>query len=349
MHQPGQTYGVGDVLPNILLRDCTGVEFAVGDPRIAGDPVVIVSDCGDAPAQAPGEDAYGALQSAGAHLLRVVSGAPRPADEADPVYFDPENQLPQMFGFSQPSIIVISPSYRVEAILPDSALEAARALAAAHGGKETMRLGAGVAPVLVIPDVLDKPLIDRLIAYWNDSEPEMGAVSDAKGAAEGGAMRLEVKRRADVMVAEKQLFLDVKDRIQRCVIPMMQRAFGFECANMEALRVGCYDSADKGCFRRHRDNTTRFSAPRKFAMSLNLNTGEYEGGRLNFPEFGKSDYEAPPGAAVVFSCSLLHEAMEVTAGRRFALFTFFTDKEGVKMMAELRRQNPDVRAKVAIN
>ena len=29
------------------------------------------------------------------------------------------------------------------------------------------------------------------------------------------------------------------------------------------------------------------------------------------------------GGAVIFSCSLLHEAMPVTAGRRFAIFGFF--------------------------
>ena len=50
---------------------------------------------------------------------------------------------------------------------------------------------------------------------------------------------------------------------------------------------------------------------RRFAVSLNLNTGDYEGGCLRFPEFGPHLYVAPAGGAVVFSCSLLHE--EATA------------------------------------
>ena len=58
--------------------------------------------------------------------------------------------------------------------------------------------------------------------------------------------------------------------------------------------------------------------------SLNLNTGDYEGGHIRFPEFGQQLYQPPRGGGIVFSCSLLHEALPVTKGRRFALFTFFT-------------------------
>ena len=47
-------------------------------------------------------------------------------------------------------------------------------------------------------------------------------------------------------------------------------------------------------------------------MTLNLNTGGYEGGALWFPEFGRQLYAPEAGGAVVFSCSLLHEALPVT-------------------------------------
>ena len=47
-------------------------------------------------------------------------------------------------------------------------------------------------------------------------------------------------------------------------------------------------------------------------MSLNLNAGEYEGGFLRFPEYGPNLYMPETGCAVVFSCSLLHEALAVT-------------------------------------
>ena len=61
---------------------------------------------------------------------------------------------------------------------------------------------------------------------------------------------------------------------------------------------------------------------RRFALTLNLNTEEYEGGELIFPEYGPHKYRPSSGGAVVFSCSLLHEALPVTKGRRFALLTF---------------------------
>ena len=57
-------------------------------------------------------------------------------------------------------------------------------------------------------------------------------------------------------------------------------------------------------------------------MSLNLND-DYEGGLLRFPEFPGPVYRPAAGDAVVFSCTLLHEATPVTAGRRFGLFGFF--------------------------
>ena len=53
-----------------------------------------------------------------------------------------------------------------------------------------------------------------------------------------------------------------------------------------------------------------------------------------FAEFGRERYEAEAGGAVIFSCNLLHEALPVTRGRRFAVFTFFADAAG----AALERQ-----------
>jgi hypothetical protein len=41
------------------------------------------------------------------------------------------------------------------------------------------------------------------------------------------------------------------------------------------------------------------------------------------------------GEAIIFSCSLLHEATPVTAGTRFALLSFFYNDEDAK----LRQQN----------
>jgi predicted 2-oxoglutarate/Fe(II)-dependent dioxygenase YbiX len=149
-----------------------------------------------------------------------------------------------------------------------------------------------------------------------------------------------MKRRRDVVVDDLPLYERLRERVGRRVLPEIRRAFGVQISQMEAPRVGCYDASDGGWFRRHRDNTTKFTAHRLFAMSLNLNTSEYEGGALRFPEYGRLTYSPPAGGAVVFSCSLLHEALPVTSGRRFGVFTFFHDAAGearVKALIEAER------------
>ena len=45
-------------------------------------------------------------------------------------------------------------------------------------------------------------------------------------------------------------------------------------------------------------------------------------GGLRFPEYGPHLYRPEAGAALIFSCSHLHEVLNVTAGRRFVLLSF---------------------------
>jgi hypothetical protein len=55
-------------------------------------------------------------------------------------------------------------------------------------------------------------------------------------------------------------------------------------------------------------------------MSLNLNTEEFTGGELRFPEFCDQRYR--PDTAMAFSSALLHEALEVEGARRLVLIAF---------------------------
>ena len=63
-------------------------------------------------------------------------------------------------------------------------------------------------------------------------------------------------------------------------------------------------------------------------FALQLPEHPRDGGDLRFPEFGSRTYRPPTGGAVVFSCSLLHEATPVTRGRRYAFLPFFFDEAG---------------------
>lgn len=167
---------------------------------------------------------------------------------------------------------------------------------------------------------------------------------EANGGVESGFMR-EVngktvgvmdhahKRRCDYTVVDPELIRAAQSRFMRRVVPMIERCYQFKVTRMERYIVGCYDGASGGHFRAHRDNTTKGTAHRQFAVSVNLNA-DFDGGEVSFPEFGPRSFKAPPGGAVVFSCSLLHAVSPVTRGRRYAFLPFLYDEAAAAIRAE---------------
>ena len=138
------------------------------------------------------------------------------------------------------------------------------------------------------------------------------------------------KRRKDVLVTDAAIVAAAQERFRRRVVPMIQRAHQFKVTRMERYLIGCYAAEDAAHFRAHRDNTTRGTAHRRFAVSVNLNE-DFDGGEVSFPEYGPRGFKAPTGAAVVFSCSLLHAVSTVTRGRRFAFLPFLYDDEAARI------------------
>jgi predicted 2-oxoglutarate/Fe(II)-dependent dioxygenase YbiX len=183
------------------------------------------------------------------------------------------------------------------------------------------------APVLIVPRVFEPAFCRTLIAlYEAQGGGESGFMRDVGGKTVG-LLDAGHKRRKDAIIEDEALQGQFRARIVARLVPEIQRAFAFKATRIERYIVACYDSAEQGFFRAHRDNTTLGTAHRKFAVTINLNTGEYEGGDLCFPEFGPQTYRAPLGGAVVFSCSLLHEARPVTRGLRYATLPFLYDDE----------------------
>jgi len=186
------------------------------------------------------------------------------------------------------------------------------------------------APVLILPRVFEPDLCRRLIqAYEADGGQASGFMRDVDG-----KTRLILdpahKQRSDHELADLALRQAVAGRIRDRLVPEVAKAFQFQATRMERYLVGCYDAAEGGHFRAHRDNTTAGTAHRRFAVTINLNAEDYEGGDLSFPEFGPRRYRAPTGGAVVFSCSLLHMVDPITAGRRFAFLPFLYDEAAAK-------------------
>jgi predicted 2-oxoglutarate/Fe(II)-dependent dioxygenase YbiX/peroxiredoxin len=210
----------------------------------------------------------------------------------------------------------------------DAALAAFASLVAAPPAQDW-------APVITVPNVLEPELCRQLIDLYEASGgEESGFMRDV-----GGKTRLMLdtlhKVRRDHLIEEPALARQLNLRIVQRLLPMVLRAFSFQATRIERLLVGCYEAETGGHFSAHRDNTTKGTAHRRFAVTINLNADEYEGGDLRFPEFGPRLYRAPTGGAIVFGCSLLHEAVPVTKGRRFAFLPFLYDEPG----AALRQRN----------
>ena len=185
------------------------------------------------------------------------------------------------------------------------------------------------APVLLIPNVLPPEICRRLISLWESENEESGFVKQIDGKTVG-IVDYSHKIRRDHYLKGGPDEDAIKPYLVERVIPEIRKAFNFSVTRREDFRIAGYDGSRGGHFRPHRDNTTAGTAHRRFAMSLLLND-DYEGGYLRFPEFGAHRYRPAAGGAVVFSCSLLHEATDVTAGLRFVLLSFFYGEAEAKM------------------
>lgn len=151
------------------------------------------------------------------------------------------------------------------------------------------------APVLVATELFEPQLCRSLIEHYErNGGLESGVMRQIDGKTVG-VYDHAAKRRKDCVVEDVALKTACRLRIHERLRPQILAAFQYEATRMERNIVACYDAADGGHFRAHRDNTTAATAHRRFAVSLFLNTGEFDGGELRFPEFGDMRYSAPTG------------------------------------------------------
>ena len=266
-------------------------------------------------------------------LFGVLSSA-GPTSAPGPRWFmDQESGLTQLYGMETGGWLLLDPQLRLFARGGAGEIDLLHGLLArlpppaAHAGVELS------APVLILPRLFEPGLCKALIeTYRQQGGSESGFMREIEG-----VTRLindpRHKRRKDVILEDEPLKAAVRERINRRLIPEINKAFQFQSTRIERYLVACYP-AGAGWFRPHRDNTTKGTAHRKFAVTINLNAEDYEGGELRFPEFGDRRYRPPTGGAVVFSCSLLHEALPVTAGERFAFLPFLYDEAGARLRDE---------------
>lgn len=331
--------GMGDVAPPCVLTTPDGKTIDLRGDDVAGSPLVIAfwprfeSDAVKA-AAASLAAMLPALEGEGAWVFAVTLANARAASEAKPpvpVLLDRDGKVFAAYGAGtrdQPTTVVLRQNNHVYAVLKgepvgqaELALSAVRRLVA-----ERRTAPVPHPPILVMPDVLSAEDCRRLIQVYETRgksfvEPGHGEdqmTTDYK-------MRIPEYGRGDRIdhwIVDKDTAGFIDGRLASRLFPEIRKAFQYPVTRRERMRIGCYTGSRGGETHGHRDDSEVISAHRRFAMSINLNSEEFEGGALRFAEYGDQQYRPATGAAIVFSSSILHEALEVRSGRRFVLLAF---------------------------
>lgn len=272
-------------------------------------------------------------------VARGLTAAETPADglPGQRWFIDPDGVLASQCDPGPGGLgwLLFDPALRLLARAPIDQPEALFARIAALPPLDAYGGGPMTAPALIVPRVFEPEFCRRLIdLYETEGGQPSGVMRDVGGRTVG--VLDGMKSRRDVQVQDPTLRREIVERIQCSVTPMMRRAFHFHATRIERYTIACYDAAEGGFFRPHRDNLSLATAHRRFACSINLNAEGFEGGDLRFPEFGPRTYRPPTGGAVVFACNLLHEATPVTRGRRYAFLPFLHDEAAERIRLQNR-------------
>jgi peroxiredoxin len=332
---------VGDFAPNFQLPDEKGKPFILRADQVAGRTVLLCFS----PAE-PDAATFGALRDAAAELKDLGAVALLVRDAAPPenaallerhslplrAISDPSGKLRQAYGLDGAAgaqFVLLSPNQRIQAVAPELApvLERLRREAARREDVAARPH----PPVLIVPEALSRAECRRLIELCES--PGWPTRSVADHLQEKGNYKIEINDygrvdRVDFVVQEPETLRWLDQRIHRRVLPEVLKSFQYRVTKRERFHIARYEGARGGFQHGHRDNPTPELAHRRFALSLNLNTEDYEGGALRFPEYGAQRYRAETGSALVFSSSLLHEVLEVTSGRRYVLLSHLYGTDG---------------------
>ncbi len=333
----------GDTVPNFWLPDPTG-EFLRFYRRFMGNAVVLFFHRSHADAVGVRElkgfiERNAAFEATGAHVVGVavdsvesIAAFARGRALDLTLLADPKGAITAGFGVpggaeTGLATFIVDPNQRVLEVRRGGTGHAAWALAYVESLEKPSGpppVISAQAPVLIVPDFFEPELCRRLIGYWEKDHAEGTVATGTLGSDEREAQIVDatLKSRLDCKPSREH-DLELRRLTGRRIGPVLYKAFQFETAHVYGFQIGAYNDARQDYFRPHRDNVTKATQNRRFAMSVNLND-DYDGGCIRFAEWGGALYSPPAGGAIVFSCSLLHEALPVTRGTRFVALTFLS-------------------------
>lgn len=337
----------GDQMPNFVLPNLAG-EHRMFYERVSGKRNLLIL------ANRPDDTALALLadfaklrqqfQALNVDMFAVVPARPGIDDQRlvsqDPpylVFLDINNMIvPAMLAKSglvgdRPACILMDENQRIVQIL-QSAADAPHDLAAealgffkACGPPPPKQILNIAAPVLVLPNVVDPDICRLLIERWETEGHKDQGVRSVVDGEEVVRTYLSLKKSLDHLIYDDDLLGGLIDIVGRRVAPQIAKYAHFEGFKFDRFFVARYDAERGDYFRPHRDNQAPSTQDRLFGISINLNSEDYEGGELYFPEYGPHGYKPDTGGAVVFSGSLIHEAVTPRRGKRFALLSFLRD------------------------
>jgi predicted 2-oxoglutarate/Fe(II)-dependent dioxygenase YbiX/peroxiredoxin len=365
---PPEALAIGDRAPNFILPDAKG-EFRAFYERVRGRPLALLM----LPAGADRAllDRFAArrdgFEAKGFDVMAILAGEVAEASAESErlqhpfaILADPKGAVLRGFAAGArvnpefPACFLLDANQRLlnrrsEAIAPTGAdaerlgvlpLEQWSLAGLSEPVPAAAQILGNVAPVLLLPNVLERITCDALIDRWTRAGHEEGMVDSIVDGEEVTRVHPGMKRRLDHAIQDPNVLKALAATIGRRIAPELVKAFHFDSFRFDRFIVTCYDAERGDYFRAHRDNASDSNADRRFALTLNLNSGEYEGGELVFPEYGPHRYAPPAGGAILFSCSLLHEALPVTKGRRFTLLSFLRAVEKPAQAAGATRTGP---------
>ena len=318
----------GDIAPPFRLMAQGGEPIDPASDLVAGKPLLILFWPRGTMLPSDAEDLAQAVAAAdGRNVIAVPAGAAQPSiADGYELAFDADGTVFRLFNAEvEPRIVLIAPNRHILYMGTDTG--AARAALARIAPSRQTVVMASHPPVLVVPDVFSRADCQRLINIFAMQgqvfvEPGHDNLPPGNHDVKQRIPDYGRKDRIDHWVRQPETVAFINDRLGRRLLPEIERSFQFKITRHEAYRIGCYQGERGGELHGHRDNTHPKVAHRKFACSVNLNTEQFEGGELRFPEFGNQLYRPETGAGIVFSSSLLHEPLHVTSGRRFVLLCF---------------------------